>query len=941
MEDILYPIGILLLFLFLAGPLLSLVALIRSAHVRRETERLQQEVKQLRSALQQLTSGAAPAPAATQSTAPLADDDAETPWMWHGDEADTASQHDAAPAFAQAAESEAVSAEPAVDEAAEAVWRRASAAQPAAASPGSSAPTPIKEEQGGIFSSLVSWFLKGNPLAKLGIILLFFGLAYLMKYSIERNLLPIEVRMCIAAAIGCGLLALGWRLRRRQLLYALILQGGAIGALYITAFGAFRLYMLLPYGLTFALLLAICAASVLLAVLQRSLSLAMLASLGGYLAPLLLSQGGGDPVMLFSYYLLLSLGILAISARQSWRELNLLGLLFSFGVGALWGMSGWQPQFYFSCQLFLLANILIFGVATLIFSLRHQPVGKEIIDGVLLFAPPLLGFGMQYVMTRHWAFGPAFSSLGFGLLYLALGWAALRYYPQVGRRLAIYALALGGAFSTLAIPLALSASWTALAWLVEGLALLWAGVSQRQRRLGWSGSLVMLLGLFSALYSLHRAQIGQSLLIFAVLALCYLAASYVWRRYRPAHSEWRTISRTFFILGMLTWVSWLMYVIIWYLDLSAYPLLVVLPGLQVLARFLLLCALSALLWNAAGCYLRWRELRQTAWLLWPVMLLTLLALAARVFSTTFMLHQFAPLAQIAIAASFIISFAAGYLLLWRERDRLSLRFEQTLHLLLFWAVCAYLLLMMVHWLYPLAGWGQDEWRPAMTHILLAAMILALVAPARHRLWPLSRRADWYVLSGPIPLVALLFVLLWRGNLLDGQIADWFWLPLLNPLEISALAGLLALVWWARRYAAAGRFEPVQLIGCRAGLWLLALWWLNGSLLRALAWYAELPWSAPFLWNSRLVQTSLALVWTLGALLCMIWATRRARRTPWLVGALVLAVTVVKLFLVDSAGSGGLARAIAFIGVAVLVLIVGYFAPLPPRRAQAEASENRE
>ncbi len=116
--------------------------------------------------------------------------------------------------------------------------------------------------------------------------------------------------------------------------------------LYLTVFGAFRLWQMLPMTLAFALLVVICAASVGLAVLQKALSLAMLASLGGYLAPLLLSTGGGSFVALFSFYLLLSIGILAISIWQHWRELNLLGLLFTFGVGGLWGLNDYQPEDY-------------------------------------------------------------------------------------------------------------------------------------------------------------------------------------------------------------------------------------------------------------------------------------------------------------------------------------------------------------------------------------------------------------------------------------------------------------------------------------------------------------------------------------------------------------------------------------------------------------------
>src|SRR5690606_27086939 len=130
--------------------------------------------------------------------------------------------------------------------------------------------------------------------------------------------------------------------------------------LYLTVFGAFRLWQMLPVTLAFALLVAICAASVGLAILQKALSLAMLASLGGYLAPLLLSTGSGNYVALFSFYLLLSVCILAISIWQHWRELNLLGLLFTFGVGGLWGMSDYQPAFYLNCQLFLIVNVLLF-----------------------------------------------------------------------------------------------------------------------------------------------------------------------------------------------------------------------------------------------------------------------------------------------------------------------------------------------------------------------------------------------------------------------------------------------------------------------------------------------------------------------------------------------------------------------------------------------------
>ena len=145
-------------------------------------------------------------------------------------------------------------------------------------------------------SAFMRWLTGGNPLAKVGIVLLFFGIAFLVRYAAERDLISIQLRLSSAAVIALGLLAIGWRLRHRSPVYALTLQGGAIGGLYLTSFAAFKIYALLPHGLVFGLLIVICAASVALAVLQRAQGLAVLASLGGYLAPILLSTGSGDHV---------------------------------------------------------------------------------------------------------------------------------------------------------------------------------------------------------------------------------------------------------------------------------------------------------------------------------------------------------------------------------------------------------------------------------------------------------------------------------------------------------------------------------------------------------------------------------------------------------------------------------------------------------------------
>jgi len=84
-----------------------------------------------------------------------------------------------------------------------------------------------------------------------------------------------------------------------------------------------------------------------------------------------------------------------------------------------------------------------------------------------------------------------------------------------------------------------------------------------------------------------------------------------------------------------------------------------------------------------------------------------------------------------------------------------------------------------------------------------------------------------------------------------------------------------------------------------------------------------------------VQAGLSIVWTLMALGLMIGGHLRHRREVWLIGAALIALVVAKLFFVELSNRGGLARIVSFIGVGVLLLVVGYFAPLPPKRAEVE------
>ena len=132
----------------------------------------------------------------------------------------------------------------------------------------------------------------------MGVVLLFLGLAFLLRYATEGMVISTEARYVGVAASAIALLGLGWWLRLRNPNYGLILQGTGIAVLYLTVFAAMRLHPLLDPKLALGLLVFVTLFSAILAVMQNALGLAVAAALGGFAAPILTSTGS----LFFSFH---------------------------------------------------------------------------------------------------------------------------------------------------------------------------------------------------------------------------------------------------------------------------------------------------------------------------------------------------------------------------------------------------------------------------------------------------------------------------------------------------------------------------------------------------------------------------------------------------------------------------------------------------------------
>ena len=167
-----------------------------------------------------------------------------------------------------------------------------------------------------------------------------------------------------------------------------------------------------------------------------------------------------------------------------------------------------------------------------------------------------------------------------------------------------------------------------------------------------------------------------------------------------------------------------------------------------------------------------------------------------------------------------------------------------------------------------------------------------------------------------------------------------YLPLLNPLDLTtAFALMLGAFCYRMLRQDSAKLPASSTLVARmplAGM-IYAYLWLNLILLRSAAHYLDIDYRAGALFDSLFVQAMLSLVWTVTALVIMRSATNRRSRGWWKVGVGFVVLVLAKLFLVDLAGRGTIPVIVSFLGVGLLLVLIGYLAPYPSEpAADAEA-----
>ena len=380
-----------------------------------------------------------------------------------------------------------------------------------------------------LWSAFVEWFKGGNSIVRIAIIILLIGVILLLRFASEYWQPTLSTKMAGIAIAGATLTAIGYWLRNKRYGYAISIQGAGLGILFLVLFSAFKLAVITSITLSYGMLIALLAVTLLLALRQNALILSFIALGSGFLAPFILNTGSNNIPALFSYYLALNIALAIIAFLKPWRILNTVSLLATFGVG---GLSIWmkaQPEQYGILSILVWLHFALYLFISIRYSqniAQYKIAFKNIplIDTALIFATPFMAFTLYAGLVYHNQNALSLASSVLALVYFVVGYVLHKKLRALTLLIQSF-YGLGLTFLALILPFAFDAQWTSTGWAVQALALIWIGCRHHLKNSVVYGLVLLVC---STLFWLKSTLIDTNL---SVLAICFLTLAYLFSTY--------------------------------------------------------------------------------------------------------------------------------------------------------------------------------------------------------------------------------------------------------------------------------------------------------------------------------------------------------------------------------------------------------------------------
>jgi uncharacterized membrane protein len=356
-------------------------------------------------------------------------------------------------------------------------------------------------------------FIGENLINKIGILILVLGISYFVKYAIDKDWINEPARVGIGVLCGALVMTIAHKLRKNYAAFSSVIVAGAIAIFYFTIAIAFHDYHLFNQNIAFGIMVVITAFSALISLSYNRIELAVLSLIGGFAVPFMVSTGAGNYVVLFTYIIILNIGILALAYHKKWNLVNVLAYLFTIVLYGGWLIKeiNTDKPHYLGGLLFAFAFYFIFILMNIINNIRTKGEFSKTELTILASNTFLFyGAGMAILNNYHPEFRGLFTT-AIALLNLVYAWFL---YKKFGLdKKAVYLLiGLTLTFITLAIPIQFEGNYITLFWAAEAVLLLWLSQKSKVNSYRFGSVIVHFLMLISLILDWDKFYKGTTVL---------------------------------------------------------------------------------------------------------------------------------------------------------------------------------------------------------------------------------------------------------------------------------------------------------------------------------------------------------------------------------------------------------------------------------------------
>ena len=311
----------------------------------------------------------------------------------------------------------------------------------------------------------------GRWLHRVGLIAIAVGVALFLKAAIDNDWIGPGGQVALGLLLGTALIAsTAWFLKQGYAFFADGITGLGAAILYLSLWAAASYYHLIPPAAAFIAMALVTAGMIAIALGRNSQRVAVLAMIGGFVSPALVSTGQDAQVALFTYLLLQNTALLVVVSKRDWRFIEIPAFLFTqlyFWI--------WYDDFYIDTALarttiFAAAFFAQFAVLPVIRSRRHGAFRVE--HGLLmLLNVALFLVALRTMMWPDQRWLLTVCTLGLAAFHLVVVQAVPDDQPIP--RVFIGGIAL--TLITIALPMRLSIRSTVIGWAIEAAVLMWTG----------------------------------------------------------------------------------------------------------------------------------------------------------------------------------------------------------------------------------------------------------------------------------------------------------------------------------------------------------------------------------------------------------------------------------------------------------------------------------